>query len=89
MVMGGRYKYVLPQPTEKWLLKIHKLTCCSFVVSRYCGVNYRPYKLGAKKWNELGKTVDLMLRMCDPIFGTIRAVFMGSGFFVAKGIKAL
>ena len=30
----------------------------------------RPSELGKKKWEELGKNVCLMLRMCGPIFST-------------------
>ena len=49
----------------------------------------RPAQLGDKKWAELGKTVGLMLRMCDPIFGTGKCVVLDSGFCVSKGIVAL
>ena len=49
----------------------------------------RPTKLGKKKWEELGKTVGLMLRMCETIFSTVKCVVLGSGFFVSKGIRSL
>ena len=46
-------------------------------------------ELGKKKWEDTGKTVGLMLRMCDPIFSTSRCVVLDSGFCVSKGITAL
>jgi hypothetical protein len=49
----------------------------------------RPTQLGAKEHAGLGKTVGLMLRMCEPIYGTGKAVVLDSGFCVAKGIVAL
>ena len=38
---------------------------------------------------DLGKTVGLMLQMCEPIFSTGECVVLDSGFFVSKGITAL
>ena len=49
----------------------------------------RPTELGKKKWEDLGKTVGLMLRMCEPIFLTVNCVVLDSGFCVSKGITAL
>ena len=49
----------------------------------------RPTELGKKKWEDLGKTVGLMLRMCEPIFSTGKCVVLDSGFCVSKGITAL
>ena len=37
----------------------------------------------------MGKTVGLMLRICEPIFSTGKYVVLGSGFCVSKGITAL
>ena len=34
----------------------------------------RPTELGKKKWEEMGKTVGLMLQMCEPIFSTGKCV---------------
>ena len=42
----------------------------------------RPTELGKKKWEDLGKTVGLMLRICEPIFSTGKCVVLDSGFFV-------
>ena len=50
---------------------------------------YRPTELGKKKWEYLGKTVGLMLRMCEPIFSTGMCVVLDSGFCVSKGITDL
>ena len=50
---------------------------------------YRPTELGRNKWEDLGKTVGLMLRMCEPIFSTGECVMLDSGFCVSKGITAL
>ena len=49
----------------------------------------RPTRLGKKKWEEMGKTVGLMLRKCETIFSTGKCVVIYSGFFVSKGITAL
>ena len=48
-----------------------------------------PNELGKKKWEEMGKTVGLMLRMCEPIFSTGKFVVLDSGFCVTKGITTL
>ena len=53
------------------------------------GVKDRPAQLGANKWYELGKTVGIMLQMCEPIFGTGKSVVLDSGFSVEKRITAL
>ena len=50
---------------------------------------YRPTELGKKKWEEMEKTVGLMLRMCEPIFSTGKCVVLDSGFCVSKGITSL
>ena len=49
-------------------------------------VKDRPGPLGQKEYNELGKAVSLMLRMCRPIFGSGKAVVLDSGFCVTKDI---
>ena len=46
----------------------------------------RPPQLGPKEGAELGATVGLMLRMCQPLFGAGKAVVLDSGFCVAKGV---
>ena len=51
--------------------------------------NDSPDQLGANKWSELSKNVWLMLQMCDPIFGTGKAVVINTLFFMEKGITAL
>ena len=52
-------------------------------------VKYLPQKVGQKEYNELGKVLSLMLRMCRPIFGSGKAVVLYSGFCVTKGITEL
>ena len=49
---------------------------------------YRPTELGKNKWEELGKIVGLMLRMCEPIFSTGKCDVLDSGICVSKGITA-
>ena len=49
----------------------------------------RSTQIVPKKWEELGKTVGLMLRMCEPIFSTGKCVVLESGFFLSKGITDL
>ena len=46
-------------------------------------------QLGPKKWEDLGKTVGLMLRMREPILSTCKCVVVGSGFFVSKVVTSL
>ena len=50
---------------------------------------YRPQPIGQKEYNELGKMVSFMLRMCRPIFVSGKVVALESGFCVVKGIKEL
>ena len=45
-----------------------------------------PKQIGQKEYDELGKMVSLMLRMCRPFFGSGKAVVLDSDFFVVKGI---
>ena len=49
----------------------------------------RRTELRKKRLEELGKTVGLMLQMCDPIFSTGNCVVIESGFCVSKGITDL
>ena len=49
----------------------------------------RPTQLIQKKWGDLGKTVGLMLRICEPIFSTGKCVVLDSGFCVSKEITDL
>ena len=49
----------------------------------------RPTETGKKKWEDLEKTVGLMLRMYEPMFSTSKCVVLDSGFCVSKGITAL
>ena len=49
----------------------------------------RPTQLGLKKWEDLEKTVGLMLQLCETIFSTGKYVVLDSGFCVSKGITAL
>ena len=48
-----------------------------------------PQQLGQKVYNELGKMVSLILRMCRPIFVSGMSVVLYSGFCVSKGITDL
>ena len=41
--------------------------------------------MGPKEWYDLGKTVLIMLQICEPIFGIV----IDSGFCVKKGVKPL
>ena len=49
----------------------------------------RTNQLGPKKWEDLGNTVKLMLRICEPIFSTGKCVVLASGFCFSRGISAL
>ena len=49
----------------------------------------RPTELGKKKWEEMGKTVSLVLQMCEKIFSNGKCVVLDSVFCVSKGITAL
>ena len=57
--------------------------------SHIVGRKYFPQQLGQEEYNELGKTVSLMLRMCRPIFGSGDSIVLDSGFCVTKGITEL
>ena len=46
----------------------------------------RPQQLVQKWYDELGKRVNLMLRICRPIFISGKNVVLCSDFFVVKGI---
>ena len=48
-----------------------------------------PRPLGQKEYNDLGKTVSLMLRICRNLFGSGKDVFLDSVICVAKGITDL
>ena len=49
----------------------------------------RPTELRKNKWEDLGKTFGLMLRMCEAMISTGKCVLLDSVFFVSKGITAL
>ena len=49
----------------------------------------RTTELGKNKWEDLGKTVCFMLRMCEPIFSTGKCDVIDSGFCVSKVITDL
>ena len=46
----------------------------------------RPTELSKKKWEDLWKTVGLMLLVCEPIFSTGKCVVLNNVFCVSKGI---
>jgi hypothetical protein len=48
-----------------------------------------PQDLDKPKCQQLGKTVGLILRMCEPTFGSGRVVMWDSGFCALKGIVEL
>ena len=48
-----------------------------------------PCERPAKEFNELGKTVGLMLRLTRPFWSTSKVVVFDSGFCVLKGIVEL
>ena len=50
---------------------------------------YHHQHLGQKEYNEVGKMVSLMLRLCEPIFVLGKAVVLGSVFCVEKCITEL
>ena len=45
--------------------------------------------LDKKKYSKIGRTVGLMLRMCEMLYGTRKAVVINSGFCVSRGIVEL
>lgn len=49
----------------------------------------RPQELPPPRFNELGKTVGLVLRMCQPLFATGKCVVMDSGFCVVDALIKL
>ena len=67
--------------------------CCGLLSilwrSQIVEVKYRLQPLGQKEYNELGKTVSLMLRMYIPIFGSGEVVLLDSGFCFTKSITEI
>ena len=49
----------------------------------------RPAQLDPNIQSKIGRTVGIMLWMCEPLFYMVKAVFVDSGFCVANGIVAL
>ena len=49
----------------------------------------KPDHLGAKKWSDLGNTVGIMIKMFEPIFGTVNYIVPDSVFCVANRIYSL
>ena len=47
----------------------------------------RPKQLDKKEYNELIKMASPILRMCRPIFGSVKSVVLDSGFCVSKDIR--
>ena len=70
-----------------------KTICCGLKSilwrSKIVEVTDPPQPLGQKEYNELGKTVSLMLRMCRTIFVSGKYVVLDNGFCVAKVITEL
>ena len=50
---------------------------------------YLPQRLVQKEYNQLGKIVSLMVRMCRPTFVSGKDVVLDIGFYVTKGITEL
>ena len=71
------------------LLEIKVFCGSMYILWRYQIVEgkYRPWRIG--KYNKLGEMVSLMLRVCRPIFGSGKAVFLDSRLSPPKGITYL
>ena len=81
-------------PRKPWPFgnEYHTICCCvSGILWRLELVEGkdRPPELSAPKWDDKGKTVGLLLRLCEPIFATGRLVILDSGFCVLSGITQL
>ena len=70
----------------------HSICCCAsgimFAVELVEGKD-APRELGPKRFEELGKTVGLLLRLTESLWGTAKTVILDSGFCVLKGIVEL
>jgi Transposase IS4 len=44
------------------------------------------YEKPLKKFDEKGKTVELLLQLCDSIYGTDKVIILDSGFCIFQGI---
>ena len=65
----------------------HTICCCLtsiLWINQIMEGKDSPQHLGHKEYNELGKMVSLMLRMCRPICVSDKAVVLNSGFFLPK-----
>ena len=49
----------------------------------------RTTEIGKKKLEDLGKTVGIMLQICEPIFSTGKYSVLDIGFYVSRGITAV
>ena len=69
--------------------ELHKISCAlTSILFRSLIVEGtdRPKELGQKKYSKLGRTVGMVLRMCETLYVTRKAVVMDSGFCVSRGI---
>ena len=64
------------------------LTSIVWIISISEG-KYLPQHFHQKEYNDFGKTLILMLRMCIPIFGSVKDVALDSVFWASKGITDL
>ena len=53
------------------------------------GKDEPPEREAVKAFKKYGKTAGLLLRMCEPLFGSLKVVILDSGFCVLKGIIEL
>ena len=70
----------------------HTISCAlTSILFRYLivEVKYPPKELGQKKYSKLGQKVELILRMCETLYGTWKEVVVDSGFYVSRGIFEL
>ena len=80
---------VVPRKPHPFGNEYHTICCC------LCGILFsleivegkdRAGVLGSLRFEGKGKTVDLLLRVCEPIWHTGTVIVLDSGFCVVKGI---
>ena len=69
--------------------ELHTISCeLTSILFRYFIVEGKDQlkELGQKKYSELGKTVGMMLQMCNTLYGVRKSEVMDIGFCVSRGI---
>jgi hypothetical protein len=76
-------------PRKPWLFGNEYHTACCGMVGIKFWAELVEGKNARKEYDDLGKTVGLLLRMMKPIWNTGKVIVLDSGFCILKGIIEL